>query len=254
MSQPQRARLVVLISGRGSNLQAIARACADGRLAADVVAVIGNRPRAPGLDWAARHGIEVVSLDHRAYASRDAFDADLSEAVACREPDWVVLAGFMRVLGTPFIDRFAGRLVNIHPSLLPLYPGLRTHERALADGMLVHGATVHLVTPDLDHGPIVAQAIVGVRPEDTPASLAARLLPLEHRLYVSALSLLIDGSLLLRAGRIVAGPAAGRGGEHVEGGKDVKGSKGGEERDARGDVRRLLVDPMLVATEPAVFP
>jgi phosphoribosylglycinamide formyltransferase-1 len=200
---------VVLISGRGSNLQAIAEACVDNRLAADVVAVVSNRPAAAGLSWAARHGIEAVSIDHRAYRSRADFDRDLAEAIASRAPDWIVLAGFMRVLGPGFIDRFASRIVNIHPSLLPLYPGLGTHERALADGVLVHGATVHLVTHELDHGPIVAQAVVAVHPEDDVARLAARVLALEHRLYVLALRWLVVGRAVVREGRVVIEPEGG---------------------------------------------
>lgn len=207
-----RQRLVVLISGRGSNMQAIAEACAQGRLPATVAAVISNRPLAAGLDWAAAHGIEAVSLDHKAYPGREQFDADLADAIASRDPDWVVLAGFMRVLGPAFVDRFAGRLVNIHPSLLPLYPGLHTHDRALADRALIHGATVHLVTRDLDHGPIIAQAAVAVRPDDDAGRLAARVLAVEHDLYVRALQWLVtgrastkDGRVLIDDGRTLAG-------------------------------------------------
>lgn len=197
------SRLVILISGRGSNMQAIAEACSQGQLPATVAAVISNRPLAAGLDWAAAQGIEAVSLDHKAYATREQFDADLAEAVAARDPDWVVLAGFMRVLGAGFVDRFAGRLVNIHPSLLPLYPGLHTHERAIGDGALIHGATVHLVTNDLDHGPIVAQAAVAIRPDDDAARLAARVLALEHGLYVRALRWLVSGRASVRDGRVL---------------------------------------------------
>lgn len=208
-----RPRLVILISGRGSNMQAIAEACLQARLPATIAAVISNRPDAAGLAWAASRGIETVSIDHKAYASREAFDGDLAEAVADREPDWVVLAGFMRVLTPAFVDRFAGRLVNIHPSLLPLYPGLKTHERALADGALLHGATVHLVTRDLDHGPILAQAVVAVRPDDDAAALAGRVLALEHHLYVRALGWLVTGRATVREGRILidgGGTVAGR--------------------------------------------
>ncbi len=230
-SSPARARLVVLVSGRGSNLQAIVQACDEGCLAGDVVSVIGNRPQAPALAWAARQGLETVSLDHRGYRSRESFDADLAAAIDSRRPDWIVLAGFMRILGNAFVDRFAGRLVNIHPSLLPLYPGLRTHERALADGALVHGATVHLVTPALDHGPIVAQALLGVEPGDTPASLAARLLPLEHRLYVAALGHLIEGRLSWRDDRLVV--------------------SAGQEEDLRG-TGRIILDPALLQRSQAV--
>ena len=184
-------------------MQAIVEACAAGRLPASVAAVISNRPLAAGLAWAAGQGIETVSIDHRAYPVRERFDADLAEAVAAREPDWVVLAGFMRVLSPAFVDRFAGRLINIHPSLLPLYPGLHTHQRAIADGAMLHGATVHLVTNDLDHGPIVAQAAVAIRPDDDAESLAARVLAVEHGLYVRALDWLVTGRTSIRDGRVL---------------------------------------------------
>ncbi len=198
-----RPRLVILISGRGSNMQAIAEACEQARLPAELAAVVSNRPLAAGLGWAAARGIETVSIDHKAYADRERFDADLAEAVAARQPDWVVLAGFMRVLSPTFVDRFAGRLVNIHPSLLPLYPGLHTHQRAIADGALLHGATVHLVTNDLDHGPIVAQAAVAIRADDDADRLAARVLALEHELYVRALNWLVSGRAVVRGGRVL---------------------------------------------------
>lgn len=184
-------------------MQAIAEACAAGRLPATVAAVISNRPLAAGLDWAAARGITAVSIDHKAYPARDAFDTDLADAIAAHEPDWVVLAGFMRVLGPAFVERFAGRLVNIHPSLLPLYPGLHTHDRAIRDGALIHGATVHLVTNDLDHGPIVAQAAVAVRPDDDAERLAARVLELEHGLYVRSLAWLVSGRASVRDGRVL---------------------------------------------------
>ena len=184
-------------------MQAIAEACASGRVPATIAAVISNRPLAAGLDWAAARGIEAISIDHKAYQARDAFDADLAEAIAAHVPDWVVLAGFMRVLGPAFVERFAGRLVNIHPSLLPLYPGLHTHDRAIADGALIHGATVHLVTNDLDHGPIVAQAAVAVRPDDDAERLAVRVLELEHGLYVRSLAWLVSGRASVRNGRVL---------------------------------------------------
>lgn len=184
-------------------MQAIAEACASDRLPATVAAVVSNRPLAAGLAWAANQGIETVSIDHKAYLDRERFDADLAEAVAAREPDWVVLAGFMRVLTPTFVDRFAGRLVNIHPSLLPLYPGLHTHQRAIDDGAMLHGATVHLVTNDLDHGPIVAQAAVAIRPDDDADRLAGRVLALEHDLFVRSLTWLVTGRATVRAGRVL---------------------------------------------------
>ena len=197
-----RARIVVLISGRGSNLRAIAGACAAGSLAADVVGVVSNRPHAAGLEWARQAGLETAALDHKAFEDRAAFDAALAACVARFAPDWIVLAGFMRILGAPFVERFEDRVLNIHPSLLPAYPGLHTHRQALADGAMLHGATVHLVTPRLDHGPIVAQAVVPVLGADDEASLAARVLELEHPLYLRALGWLVEGRVDVQAGRV----------------------------------------------------
>ena len=188
-------QIVVLISGRGSNMEAIVAACAAERWNARVAAVISNRADAGGLDFAARHGIATAVVDHRAHASREAFDDALATAIDAHAPDVVALAGFMRILGSAFVHRYEGRLVNIHPSLLPLFPGLHTHRRAIEAGCKVAGATVHFVTADLDHGPIIGQATVPVLADDDERSLAARVLVQEHRLYPTAIRWLVSGRL-----------------------------------------------------------
>jgi phosphoribosylglycinamide formyltransferase 1 len=193
-------RIVILISGRGSNMESIVKACAGEGWDASIAAVISNRPDAQGLQFAAARGIATAVVDHRAYVSREAFDAALADAVESHAADVVVLAGFMRILGADFVRRFAGRLLNIHPSLLPAFPGLHTHGRAIEAGCKVAGATVHFVTDDLDHGPIIAQAIVPVLPGDTEQTLGARVLAREHLLYPLSLRWLIDGSLRLQGG------------------------------------------------------
>ncbi|MBR0568882.1 phosphoribosylglycinamide formyltransferase [Azoarcus sp. L1K30] len=193
--------IVILVSGRGSNMEAIVRADIPG---ARIAAVISNRPDAAGLSFAAARGIHTVALDHKAFADRAAFDAALAEAIDAFEPDLVVLAGFMRVLTDDFVRRYDGRLLNIHPSLLPSFPGLHTHRRALEAGVRLHGATVHFVTPTLDCGPIVLQAAVSVRPGDDEAALAARVLEQEHRIYPQAVRWFVDGRLRLdAAGRVM---------------------------------------------------
>ncbi|HKX94629.1 MAG TPA: phosphoribosylglycinamide formyltransferase [Methylibium sp.] len=193
-------RIVILISGRGSNMEAIVEACARERWPAEVVAVLSNRPEAAGLAWAAARGISTGAVHHRAQGGREAFDAALAAAIDAHRPDWLVLAGFMRILTPGFVERYAGRMLNIHPSLLPAFPGLHTHERALAAGCKLAGATVHFVTAELDHGPIVAQAMVPVRPDDTPDALAARVLKQEHRLYPTALRWCVEDALEVRDG------------------------------------------------------
>ncbi|WP_018935055.1 phosphoribosylglycinamide formyltransferase [Thioalkalivibrio sp. ALJ24] len=195
MSQPRPQRLVVLISGRGSNLRALIEACERGEINARVVGVISNRPDAGGLEFARDHGIPERVLDHRTYAGREPFDAALAEAIEAFEPDLVLLAGFMRILTPGFVEQFTGRLLNIHPSLLPKYRGLDTHARALADGEREHGASVHFVTPELDGGPVIMQARVPVRAEDTESSLAARVQQAEHRLYPAAAGLVCSGRI-----------------------------------------------------------
>jgi len=191
-------RVVVLLSGRGSNLRAIVEA----RLPIEIVAVIGNRPQAEGLAYARERGLTAVALDHTGYPDRAAFDARLADEVAQHRPDLVVLAGYMRILSPAFIARFEGRLLNIHPALLPMFPGLNTHERALAEGVKIHGCTVHFVTVELDHGPIVAQAAVPVRADDTPDTLAARVLAQEHRIYPQAIRWFAEGRLINMQGRV----------------------------------------------------
>jgi phosphoribosylglycinamide formyltransferase-1 len=175
-------RITVLISGRGSNLAALIEATNAGTIDGTVTHVISNRPDAGGLAHAQRNGIATTVVDHRAFATRDEFDAALADAIDASEPELIVLAGFMRILGAAFVQRYAGRMLNIHPSLLPAYPGTGTHGRALADRATRHGCTVHLVTPDVDGGPIVAQSEVPVLSGDDPTTLAARVLEAEHRL------------------------------------------------------------------------
>lgn len=199
-------RIVILISGRGSNMEAIHRACEAEGWPARIVAVISNRPQAAGLAWAAARGIAAVGLDHRAHADRAAFDAALAEEIDRHQPDLVVLAGFMRILTPAFVARHAGRMLNIHPSLLPSFPGLHTHERALQAGCKVAGATVHFVTPELDHGPIVAQAVVPVRADDTPETLAARVLRGEHVIYPRAVRWFVEGRLSVGDDGVVRQP------------------------------------------------
>jgi len=193
-------RIVILISGRGSNMEALVQACAEEAWASRIVAVISNRPLAAGLACARSHGIAVDVVDHQAYAERLSFDQALAEAVDRHQPDLVVLAGFMRVLGETFVRRYEGRLLNIHPSLLPAFPGLHTHRRALEAGCKVAGATVHFVTTALDHGPVVIQAVVPVLPQDDEDSLAARVLQAEHLIYPRAVRWFVEGSLHLHAG------------------------------------------------------
>jgi phosphoribosylglycinamide formyltransferase-1 len=180
---------VILISGRGSNMQALV----EGRPGLDFRAVICNRPAAKGLEWAAGRNIETRVVDHKAYASREAFDAALAQAVDAFAPDYLFLAGFMRILTPGFIDRYPRRILNIHPSLLPCFPGLDTHRRAIEAGVKLHGATVHFVTPALDHGPILVQAAVPVLAGDSEDTLAERVLVQEHRIYPQAARWLAEG-------------------------------------------------------------
>ena len=197
-------RIVILISGRGSNMEAIIAA----RLPVAIAAVISNRPDARGLETARAAGITAVALDHKAYSGREAFDAALAEAIDAHAPDLVVLAGFMRILTPAFVKRFEGRLLNIHPSLLPSFPGLHTHQRALDEGVRIHGCTVHFVTADLDHGPVVIQAAVPVLPGDDESALAARVLAEEHRIYPQAVRWFAEGRLSLVGGRVLVADAS----------------------------------------------
>jgi phosphoribosylglycinamide formyltransferase-1 len=191
---------VILISGRGSNLLALLNADLEN---CRITAVISNKPNVEGLNIATRHGIPTHVLNHRDYPDREAFDTALASAIDQYQPDLVILAGFMRILTTGFVTHYQGRLINIHPSLLPAYSGLNTHERALEDGVKIHGCTVHFVTPELDHGPIIIQAAVSVLMDDTPSTLAARVLHEEHRIYPQAVRWFCSGNLSLdRNGKV----------------------------------------------------
>lgn len=200
--------IVILISGRGSNMEAIVRSAQAERWPARIAAVISNRADAQGLQFAAQMGIATAVVASKEYPTRDAFDAALQAQIDCFHPDLVVLAGFMRILTAPFVEHFAGRMLNIHPSLLPSFPGLATHQQALSVGVKVHGATVHFVTADLDHGPIVAQAAVPVLPEDTEQSLAGRVLTQEHIIYPRAVRWFVEDRLSITDGRVVLAPGA----------------------------------------------
>lgn len=191
-------RIVILISGRGSNMQAVL----DARLDATIAAVVCNNPSAGGLELARSRGVETAIVNHREYPDRAAFDKVLGEKIASYRPDLIVLAGFMRILTPAFIERFNDRIMNIHPSLLPAFPGMDTHRRALEEGVRVHGCTVHFVTSDLDHGPIVVQAAVPVLPDDDEQRLAARVLEQEHRVYPQAIRWFLDGRLAIENGRV----------------------------------------------------
>ncbi len=197
MRPGQKGRLAILISGRGSNLQAFIEACASGQLAAEICVVISNNPAATGLDRAAAAGIPTRCIDHRDFPSREAFDAALAREVALWRADLVILAGFMRILTPVFIQPLAGRLLNVHPSLLPKYPGLQTHQRALDAGDQEAGVTVHFVTLELDGGPPIIQARVPIIPGDTAESLAARVIVQEHVIYPLAAQWHIAGRLQL---------------------------------------------------------
>jgi phosphoribosylglycinamide formyltransferase-1 len=199
----RRIRTAILISGRGSNMTALIEAARSPDFPAEIVLVAANRPGAGGLERASAAGIPAVCVDHKAFAGREAFERALQAEIERHDVDLVCLAGFMRVLTPWFIERWQGRLLNIHPSLLPLFPGLHTHERALAEGVRLHGATVHYVVPELDAGPIVAQGAVPVMPCDTPETLAARVLTVEHKLYPLALAMVADGRARLEGDRVV---------------------------------------------------
>ena len=193
-------RIVILISGRGSNMEAIVQACEAEQWRARIAAVISNRPDAKGLQFAALRGIPTAVVDHTQHASREAFDAELARVIDGYRPDVVALAGFMRILTARFVQHYHGRLVNIHPSLLPAFPGLHTHQRAIEAGCKLAGATVHFVTPELDHGPIVLQAAVPVLADDTEDSLSARVLTHEHVIYPQAVRWLVEDLLSVNDG------------------------------------------------------
>lgn len=190
--------IVILISGRGSNMEALL----DASLGGTVAAVISNRADAGGLAVAKAHGVATAVVEHRQFASREAFEAELAAAIDRFDPALVVLAGFMRILTPAFVARYAGRMLNIHPSLLPSFTGLDTHRRALEAGVKIHGCTVHFVTADLDHGPIVAQAAVPVLDDDDESTLAARVLAEEHRILPAAVRAFCQGRLVIADGRV----------------------------------------------------
>ncbi|MDO8827232.1 phosphoribosylglycinamide formyltransferase [Methylophaga sp.] len=192
MSNTVTVKLVILISGRGSNMQSIVNAIQAGKLNAEVAAVISNRPDAAGLDFARSAGITSETLDHKNFTSREAFDQKLMDLIDTFNPDYVVLAGFMRILSAAFVQHYANRLINIHPSLLPKFKGMHTHKRAIEAGESEHGASVHFVTEELDAGPVILQAKVPILAGDTEETLAARVLTEEHKLYPDALRLLIQ--------------------------------------------------------------
>jgi phosphoribosylglycinamide formyltransferase-1 len=200
---PMDKRIVILISGRGSNMEAIVERAAEERWPAQVVAVIANREDAPGLGFARGRGIATAVVDHRAFATRDEFDEQLAAEVDRHAPDLVLLAGFMRVLGGAFVRRYEGRLMNIHPSLLPAFAGLHTHRRVLLAGCKVSGATVHFVTAELDHGPIVMQSAVPVRASDDEQALAERVLATEHVIYPLAVRWFVEGRLRVEGGIVM---------------------------------------------------
>ena len=191
--------IVILISGRGSNMEAIL----DAALPLNIKAVISNRPDAGGLTAASQRGVATRVVDHTTHALRETFDAALAEAIDAFAPDFIVLAGFMRVLTAQFVARYPRRIVNIHPSLLPAFTGLHTHRQALAAGVKIHGATVHFVTPRLDHGPIIIQAAVPVLPDDDEATLARRVLVQEHRIYPQALKWLTEDRVVFTDNDVV---------------------------------------------------
>lgn len=190
--------LVILISGRGSNMQALLEA----KLPIRVAAVISNNPEAAGLEIAKMYDVETCIVDHRTYPDHNAFDVALAKKIGFYRPSLVALAGFMRVLGDGFVNQYKGKLINIHPSLLPAFPGLRAHKQALEEGVKIHGCTVHFVTPRMDHGPIIIQAAVRVLPGDTNETLAARVLQQEHRIFPEAVRLFMEGRLKLSGSHV----------------------------------------------------
>jgi phosphoribosylglycinamide formyltransferase-1 len=205
-------KIVILISGRGSNMEALIAARDAARCRSDIAAVISNRPDAARAGDGGRGGDRRMLHRPQGFAGRDAFDAALADRIDGFAPDLVVLAGFMRILGDEFVRHYAGRLMNIHPSLLPAFPGLHTHRRALAEGVRIHGCTVHFVTPALDHGPVIIQAAVPVLDGDDEATLAARVLRQEHRIYPQAVRWFAEGRLRLAGDHVrLAGEAAGGG-------------------------------------------
>lgn len=203
MNTNKKCRLVILISGRGSNMQSIVETIKNKHLNAEVVAVIANKADAKGIQWAQEQGLATQVLEHKSFIDRTSFDAHLAQLVQQYQPDYVLLAGFMRILTPEFVQQFTGRLINIHPSLLPLFPGLNTHQSAIDAQMQWHGCTVHFVTPVVDNGPIIAQGIVPVHHDDDAQRLAERLLATEHQVYNQVVEWLVSDQVhLLDSGRV----------------------------------------------------
>lgn len=196
------ARIAILISGRGSNMESLLKACAGEGFPAEVALVLSNRPKAKGLETAAGMGVPTDSLDHTEFDDREAFDAALSARLKEADIDYICLAGFMRLLGAEFIKDWQDKILNIHPSLLPAFKGLNTHERAIEQGVKLHGCTVHFVREDMDDGPIIGQAAVPVLPGDTAESLAARVLAAEHQLFPACLAMVASGQAGVRRDKV----------------------------------------------------
>ncbi|MGE0023820.1 MAG: phosphoribosylglycinamide formyltransferase [Hyphomicrobium sp.] len=201
MSTHTKKRTAILISGRGSNMQALVEAARAPGYAAEIALVISNRPEAPGLAWAKAQGLPALALDHKHYESREHFEGQLQSMLDLSKIDLIALAGFMRLMTASFVERWRGRMINIHPSLLPAFKGLDTHAAVIAAGARISGCTVHFVSPEMDDGPIIAQAAVPVLPSDSVEALAARVLAAEHRLYPRALHLVASGQVVLNADR-----------------------------------------------------
>ncbi|TLG77920.1 phosphoribosylglycinamide formyltransferase [Methylocystis sp. B8] len=203
-----RLRTAILISGRGSNMDALIAAAKDPSFPAEIALVLSNRPDAPGLAKAKAAGVATAAVDHKIYAGREEFERSVQIVLETYRIQFICLAGFMRMFTPWFVGRWGGRMLNVHPALLPAYRGLDTHERALADGVKIHGATVHFVAPEMDEGPIVAQAAVPVLDEDTPQTLAARVLMQEHLIYPMALRLVASGAVRVEGNRVLGAPTA----------------------------------------------
>jgi len=202
-----RLRTAILISGRGSNMDALIAAAMDPGFPAEIALVLSNRPDAPGLARAKASGVATAAVDHKIYAGREEFERSLQIVLDAYRIEFICLAGFMRMFTPWFVGRWRGRMLNIHPALLPSYRGLDTHARALADGVKIHGCTAHFVAPEMDEGPIVAQAAVPVRDDDTPETLAARVLAQEHVIYPMALRLVASGAVRIEGNRVLGAPA-----------------------------------------------
>ena len=206
MTNTAKKRTAVLISGRGSNMQALVEAARQPDYPAEIALVISNRPEAPGLAWAKEQGIPALALDHKRYENREHFEGQLTSMLSLSKIDLIALAGFMRLMTPAFVESWSGRMINIHPSLLPSFKGLHTHEQALEAGVKITGCTVHFVSAEMDAGPIIAQSAVPVLPGDTAAQLAARVLAAEHKLYPAAFRAVARGEVRLVAGRVKMQP------------------------------------------------